>query len=111
MRRASIFSITSVRNHHGLSRVFIACALRDPPVEKMHPRLASMVQALLHDRLLDLVTVRRLSYDETASFIAEAMEGAVSEEFANFAYRRTKGNPRLIEGVIRSLGEDAAAGG
>ena len=91
------------RMTHG-SQVLIACALRDPPVEKMHPRLASMVQALLHDRLLDLVTVRRLSYDETASFIAEAMEGAVSEEFANFAYRRTKGNPRLIEGVIRSLG-------
>jgi tRNA A-37 threonylcarbamoyl transferase component Bud32 len=57
-----------------------------------------------HDRLLDLVTVRRLSYEETAAFIGATVGGAVSNEFTDFAYRRAKGSPRLLEALVRSLG-------
>jgi serine/threonine protein kinase/transcriptional regulator with XRE-family HTH domain len=88
---------------HG-SPVLIACALRDLDIQKTYPRLAVMLQKLRHDRLLDVVTVRRLSYDETAAFVSRTMCGAVSEEFAAFAHRRTKGNPRLLDGLVRSLG-------
>jgi transcriptional regulator with XRE-family HTH domain len=85
-------------------RVLIACSLSSMALEQTYPRLAELLQRMSHDRFLDIVTVRRLSYDETFAFITETMGGAVSEEFVTFAHRRTKGNPRLLDGLVRSLG-------
>ncbi len=85
------------------SRVLIGASFCDEEIET-NRELASLLERLSHDRLLDLVTVPRLSYDETASYISESMQGSVSEEFIGFAHRRTKGNPRLLDGLVRSLG-------
>ena len=87
------------------SRIVIAGAFSDVRLAEDHPKLSDMLQLLTHDRLGEYVAVRRLSPEETAKLIANLMEeGSVGEEFAGFAYRRTKGNPRLIEAMVWSLG-------
>ena len=98
-----------VRATHS-SRVLIACSLRNVASRNPELQLTGVLQKLSHDRLLDLVTVPRLSYDETASYISESMQGSVSEEFIGFAHRRTKGNPRLLDG-LGALARRAAAPG
>jgi len=73
-------------------------------VGRRHP-LEGVLRDLGREGLVERVTVRRLSLEETTQMTALTMgQQAVSEEFAGFVYRRTKGNPRLVEGMIRSLG-------
>ncbi len=84
--------------------VLIACSLRSSPDEDTESELSEVLQKLSRDRLLDVLAVRRLSYDETAAFLSETMGGDVSEEIVAFAHRRTGGNPRLLDGLVCSLG-------
>jgi serine/threonine protein kinase/transcriptional regulator with XRE-family HTH domain len=87
------------------ARVLLAVSFRDVQVGEEHPELAQMLQALSRDRLVERLTVRRLSLDETTALVASTMgQTDVSEEFASFVYRRTKGVPRLIDQLVRSLG-------
>ena len=96
---------------HGLaratrqSRTLLAGAFSDVELAENHPALAATLQSLGRDRLVEHVTVRRLSLEETSALVAGLMgQSEVSEEFAGFVYRRTKGSPRLIDELIRSLG-------
>jgi serine/threonine protein kinase len=92
------------RTTHG-STVLLAGAFRDLHVVANHPDLAELLQTLSRDRLAERLTVRRLSLDETTRLVALLMgQVEVSEEFASFVHRRTKGIPRLIDHLIRSLG-------
>ena len=96
---------------HGLARAtrntrtLLAGAFSDVALAENNSALAAALRSLSRDGLDKLVTVRRLSIEETAAMIAALMDQSdVSEEFAGFVYRRTKGSPRLIEELVRSLG-------
>jgi CubicO group peptidase (beta-lactamase class C family)/transcriptional regulator with XRE-family HTH domain/tRNA A-37 threonylcarbamoyl transferase component Bud32 len=92
------------RSTHG-ARVLLLGAFRDARVTDEHPALATMLQTLSRERLAERLTIRRLSLEETTRLVGVLMGNQpVSEEFATFAYRRTKGVPRLIEQLVRSLG-------
>jgi hypothetical protein len=80
-------------------------AFRDVRITEEHPALARMLRRLAQERLADRLTIRRLSLEETTRLVETLIgDQPVSEEFASFVYRRTKGIPRLIDQLIRSLG-------
>ena len=87
------------------SAVFIGMSVCDVEIARQHPEADQVLRELSHDRLLDRVPVRRLSLDETRDFIMLKMSAThISEEFASFAFRRSKGNPGLLDSLVRSLG-------
>lgn len=87
------------------SRILIAAAFRVAHLTEEHPELSQAIQTLSRERLAERITIRRLSLEETTQLVAGIMgQPQVSEEFAHFVYRRTKGIPRLIEQLVRSLG-------
>jgi sugar lactone lactonase YvrE/transcriptional regulator with XRE-family HTH domain len=87
------------------ARVLLVGIFRDGHVVADHPALAQALTEMSRERLAETVAVRRLSSEETSALISTLMEQEIiSEEFSAFVYRRTKGNPRLVEGMIRSLG-------
>jgi transcriptional regulator with XRE-family HTH domain len=89
----------------GNAPILLAGSFCDVHVAKQHPHLARTLQDLGRERLAERIIVRRLSLDETIQLVAATMgQEGVSEEFASFVYRRTRGNPRLIDGLVRSLG-------
>ena len=89
----------------GASRTLLAGAFSDVGLADTNPALAATLQRLSRDRLAQYITLRPLSLEETSALVAELMgQREVSEEFAGFVYRRTKGSPRLIDELIRSLG-------
>jgi serine/threonine protein kinase/transcriptional regulator with XRE-family HTH domain len=85
------------------NRILLVGTFRDLRLREEHPALAQALQDLSRERLVERITVRRLSSDETATLVS-AMIGEVSEEFAMFVHRRTRGNPRFIDQLVRSLG-------
>jgi len=87
------------------SPVLLAGSFRDVRLSEERPELAALLRDLSRERLLERMTVRRLSLEETTELVAATMgRHDVSEEFTSFVYRRTKGNPRLVDGLVRSLG-------
>jgi len=85
--------------------VLLAGSFCDVRLGEQHPHLAQTLVDLSRGRLVERITVRRLSLEETTQLVAATMgQEEVSEEFASFVYRRTKGNPRLIDQLVRSLG-------
>jgi hypothetical protein len=105
---ADIYSLRTLRRLAGATRghsVLLICSFCDVDVVERHPEFADALQRLSRERLAERVTVRRLSLDETTALVKSIMDQRqVSEEFASFVYRRTKGIPRLIDELIRSLG-------
>ena len=86
-------------------RVLMVGGFCDVDLMSKHPAFAATLMTLNRQRLVERITLRRLSLDETAEVVGDMMEqGGVSEEFAAFVYRRTKGNPLLIDELVRSLG-------
>jgi sugar lactone lactonase YvrE/transcriptional regulator with XRE-family HTH domain len=87
------------------SHILIAATFRDARLTEEHPELAHTIQTLGRERLAERLTIRRLSLEETTQLVAATMgQSDASEEFASFVYRRTKGVPRLIDQLVRSLG-------
>jgi hypothetical protein len=87
------------------SRILLAGAFCDHHLAEEHPLFSKVLHVLTHDRLAECLAVRRLSPEETTRLMGNLMgRDAVSEEFSAFVYRRTKGNPRLIEAMVWSLG-------
>jgi serine/threonine protein kinase/DNA-binding beta-propeller fold protein YncE len=67
--------------------------------------LDRILRELARERLVDRMTLGKLGPDGTAAMVAEAigdMEGL--EDFAAFVHRRTKGNPALVDEMLRTLG-------
>ena len=86
------------------SRTLLIAAFSDAELSAS-PALTAALQGLARDQLVDYLTVKRLSGEETTALVSALMShGDVSEEFAGFVYRRTKGSPRLIDELVRSLG-------
>src|SRR5947209_8419590 len=87
------------------SPILLAGSFRDVRLSEEHPELAALLRDLSRERLVERITVRRLSLEETTELVATTMgRHEVSEDVPSFVYRRTKGNPRLIDQLVRSLG-------
>ena len=87
-----ILTVCSVPAEHGL--------------ESSNP-LEQTLMKFNKQRLLETVTVRNLSKEDTTNLIKHAFgEQTVSLEFADLIYQRTGGNPFFVEEVLRSLVED-----
>jgi serine/threonine-protein kinase len=96
---------------HALARVargaplVLVATFRDLRLSEDHPALARTLRDLSRERLVERITIRRLSAEQTATLAASMMgEQPLSEEMAAFIYRRTKGIPRLVDQLMRSLG-------
>jgi YVTN family beta-propeller protein len=86
-------------------RVLLLGTLRDAHLSEEHPVLAGTLQDLARERLAERMVVRRLSAEETASLAAGLMgQETVADDAAAFIYRRTKGIPRFVEGMVHALG-------
>ena len=67
--------------------------------------LSRTLRDLSRERLLERIGLRRLALEETTLLVASLMGATpVSEEFAAFVHRRSKGNPRFIDQLVRALG-------
>jgi serine/threonine-protein kinase len=87
------------------SRVLVVGTFCDLDIADKHPNFTTTLLTLSRERLIERITLRRLSLEETAELVAALMEqGGASDEFAAFVYRRTKGNPLFISEMVRSLG-------
>jgi DNA-binding beta-propeller fold protein YncE/serine/threonine protein kinase/transcriptional regulator with XRE-family HTH domain len=90
--------------HIRTSPLLILGTYRDTEVEADHT-LEQMLRALGRERLVERVPVRRLTEDETATLVAATLDRADDAEgFAEFVYRRSKGNPFFAERMVRALG-------
>ncbi len=87
------------------ARVLLAASFHDQQLTEAHPELARALGTWSRERLAERLVVRRLALEETTQLVALTMgRPEVSEEVAAFIHRRTKGNPRLIDQLVRSLG-------
>jgi len=85
--------------------VLVLGTLRDSHLSEEHPALAHVLGDLSRERLGERMVVRRLSSDETATLAATIMgQETIAEDVAAFIYRRSKGNPRYIDQMVRSFG-------
>jgi serine/threonine protein kinase/basic membrane lipoprotein Med (substrate-binding protein (PBP1-ABC) superfamily)/DNA-binding beta-propeller fold protein YncE/transcriptional regulator with XRE-family HTH domain len=87
------------------SRIFLVGTFRDERLSEEYPALARTLKDLSRERLTERIAVRRLSAEETATLAASLMgQETISEDIAAFISRRTKGIPRLVDQMVRSLG-------
>jgi serine/threonine-protein kinase len=85
-------------------RILLLGTYRDDAVDREHP-LERMMHDLAREGLVDRVAVRRLSLEGTAALV-EATVGEMdgSAEFAEFVYRKTRGNPYFVDRMLQTLG-------
>jgi transcriptional regulator with XRE-family HTH domain len=86
------------------SAILLVATFCDVDVGVRNPDLAAELHIVTRERLAHVIVVRRLSLEETGTLAASLMGSELSEEFAGFVYRRTKGLPLLITDLIWSLG-------
>ena len=87
-------------------RVLTLAAYRPEDVDSNSP-LSKTLMRLNRERLLENLTVKNLSPEETIELIKRTFgEQTVTPEFADLIYGRTGGNPFFVEEVLRSLVED-----
>ena len=81
-------------------------AYRDIYVDKKHP-LSPVLTELNRERLLQSVSLKRMSFDNVSEMIKRILEqDDVLREFCKLIYEKTQGNPFFVEEVIKSLKED-----
>ena len=86
--------------------LLILGAYRDAYVDKKHP-LSPVLRELNRERLLQSVSLKRLSFDDVLEMIKQILEqDDVSREFCKLIYPKTRGNPFFVEEVIKSLKEE-----
>jgi serine/threonine protein kinase/DNA-binding SARP family transcriptional activator/DNA-binding beta-propeller fold protein YncE len=85
-------------------RILLLGTYRDDVVDREHA-LERMMRDLTREGLVDRVAVRRLSLEGTAALV-EATVGEMdgSAEFAEFVYRKTRGNPFFVDRMLQTLG-------
>ncbi len=87
--------------------VLTVCSI--PAENELEPdgSLEETLLKLNRQRLLETVTVKNLSREETIDLIKQGFgEQVVSSEFSDLVYQRTGGNPFFVEEVLRSLVAD-----
>ncbi len=81
-------------------------AYRDTDIDEKHP-LSPVLTELNRERLLQSVSLRRMSFGDASDLIRQILEqDDVSKEFCELVYKKTRGNPFFIEEVIKSLKEE-----
>jgi predicted ATPase/class 3 adenylate cyclase len=95
-----------VRSSSNLRILTVCCVPAEHGLESNN-QLEQTLMKFNKQRLLESVTVKNLSKEDTTILIKHAFgEQTVSLEFADLIYQRTGGNPFFIEEVLRSLVED-----
>ena len=88
------------------NRVLTVCSYRTEDLEP-NSSLERTLMDLNKERLLETITVKNLSKDDTSNLITQIFgEPKVSTDFADIIYEHTGGNPFFVEEVLRSLVED-----
>jgi len=81
-------------------------AYRDTDIDERHP-LPPVLTELNRERLLQSVSLKRMSFDDTSEMIRRLLEqDDVPREFCELVYERTRGNPFFVEEVMKSLMEE-----
>jgi len=81
-------------------------AYRDTDVDERHP-LSPILTELNRERLLQSVSLKRLSFDDISEMIKRILEqDDVPRAFCELVYEKTRGNPFFVEEVINSLKEE-----
>jgi len=81
-------------------------AYRDTYVDEEHPLFPVLIE-LNRERLLQSVSLKRLSFDNVAEMIKRILEqDDIPREFCEMVYEKTRGNPFFVEEVITSLKEE-----
>jgi len=81
-------------------------AYRDTDIDERHP-LSPVLTELNRERLLQPVSLKRMSFDDVSEMIKQILEqDDVPREFCELVYEKTRGNPFFVEEVIRSLKEE-----
>jgi len=92
------------------SRVLILGAYRSEEIEssaEAHP-LTETLQRMTRERLVQRITLERMSLDDTAKIIDSMFEREMPKNLAEHLYKDTEGNPYFIEEVVKSLVESGA---
>ncbi len=86
--------------------LLILGAYRDTYVDDQHP-LYPVLTELNRERLLQSVSMKRMSFDDVMEMIKRILEqDDVPREFCRLVYEKTRGNPFFVEEVMKSLKED-----
>ncbi len=81
-------------------------AYRDTYIDKKHS-LSLVLNELNRERLLQPVSLKRLSFDDASEMIKRILEqDDVPREFCELVYEKTRGNPFFVEEVLKSLKEE-----
>jgi len=81
-------------------------AYRETEIDEKHP-LSPVLTELNRERLLEAVSLRRMSPGDVSEMIKQILEqDYVLGEFCELVYRKTGGNPFFVEEVIKSLKEE-----
>jgi serine/threonine protein kinase/tetratricopeptide (TPR) repeat protein len=81
-------------------------AYRDADIDQKNP-LSPILLELNRERLLQTITLKRLSPDEILDMTKQVFErDDVPKEFSQLVYEKTKGNPFFFEEVMKSLKEE-----
>jgi tetratricopeptide (TPR) repeat protein/KaiC/GvpD/RAD55 family RecA-like ATPase len=86
--------------------ILVACTYRTEDVGP-DTSLHKMLGKLNRERLLETLTIKNLTKDDTVSLIEQIFgQKQVSTEFTDLIYHTTGGNPFFVEEVLRSLVDD-----
>ena len=81
-------------------------AYRDTYVDEQHP-LSFVLTELNRERLLQSVSLKRLTFDDVSEMIKRLLEQEdVPRDFCELVYDKTQGNPLFVEEVMKSLKEE-----
>lgn len=81
-------------------------AYRNTDIDLNHPLTPILIE-LNRERLLQSVTLKRMSLDDISGMIKQILEqDDIPAEFCNRVFEKTRGNPFFAEEVINSLKED-----
>jgi len=81
-------------------------AYRETDIDDKHP-MSPVLTELNRERLLQSVTLKRISLNDTSEMIRRLLEqDDIPKEFCELVYEKTRGNPFFIEEVIKSLKEE-----
>jgi tetratricopeptide (TPR) repeat protein/tRNA A-37 threonylcarbamoyl transferase component Bud32 len=88
------------------SPLLLLGAYRSTDIDSKHP-LSPVLTELNRERLLQSVSLKRMSLNEISEMIRQMLEqDDVPTEFCRLVYEKTRGNPFFAEEVIKSLKEE-----
>jgi tetratricopeptide (TPR) repeat protein/tRNA A-37 threonylcarbamoyl transferase component Bud32 len=88
------------------SPLLLLGAYRSTDIDAKHP-LSPVLTELNRERLLQSVSLKRMSLNEISEMIKQILEqDDIPTEFCRLVYEKTRGNPFFAEEVIKSLKEE-----